>query len=117
MRFKVDENLPEELAELLRVAGHDALTVRAQNLHGKSDSTVFEVCSRESRALITLDCDFTDLRRYPPAERPGRVVLRFGRQDKWHILSHFAGVVRLFESQPLAGHLWIVEENQVRIRP
>jgi predicted nuclease of predicted toxin-antitoxin system len=116
MLFKVDENLPEELAEHLRGAGHDALTVRAQDLHGKPDSTVFEACSREGRVLITLDSDFTDLRRYPPAERPGRIVLRLGRQDKRHVLSHFAGVLRLFESQPLAGHLWIVEENQVRIR-
>jgi hypothetical protein len=27
MRFKVDENLPAEVAQLLRAAGHDALTV------------------------------------------------------------------------------------------
>jgi predicted nuclease of predicted toxin-antitoxin system len=117
MLFKVDENLPEELAALLRSAGHDALTVRNQGLQGKPDSTVFEVCCREGRAFITLDCDFTDLRRYPPAERPGRIVLRLARQDKRHILSHFAGVVPLFESHLLTGHLWIVEENQVRIRP
>jgi predicted nuclease of predicted toxin-antitoxin system len=108
-----DEHLPEEQGELVRGTGHDALTVRAQ---GKSDSTVFEVSCREGRAFITLDRDFTDMRRYAPAERPGHIVLRLARQDKCHILSHFAGVVRPFESQPLTGHLWIVEENQVRIR-
>lgn len=27
MRFKVDENLPAEIADLLRAAGHDADTV------------------------------------------------------------------------------------------
>jgi Domain of unknown function (DUF5615) len=32
MRFKIDENLPIEVAELLRAAGHDALTVLDQNL-------------------------------------------------------------------------------------
>jgi len=32
MQFKVDENLPIEVAELLNVAGHDALTVLDQKL-------------------------------------------------------------------------------------
>jgi hypothetical protein len=31
MRFKIDENLPIEVAELLRTAGHDALTVFDEN--------------------------------------------------------------------------------------
>jgi len=34
MRFKVDENLPEELAQLLRNAGWDATTVVEQQLGG-----------------------------------------------------------------------------------
>ena len=32
MRFKVDENLPVEVAEMLRQAGHDAATVLEQHL-------------------------------------------------------------------------------------
>jgi predicted nuclease of predicted toxin-antitoxin system len=32
MRFKIDENLPVEVAELLRHAGHDALTMWDQHL-------------------------------------------------------------------------------------
>lgn len=34
MRFKVDENLPIEVAEMLRQAGHDAATVLEQHLGG-----------------------------------------------------------------------------------
>ena len=34
MKFKVDENLPADLADLLRSAGHDAITVANQNLSG-----------------------------------------------------------------------------------
>jgi predicted nuclease of predicted toxin-antitoxin system len=114
--FKVDENLPEELAGLLRDAGHDALTVRAQELQGSPDSVVLEVASREGRALVTLDQGFGDVRRYPPADHPGCIVLRLARQDKPHILSHFGLVLPLLTREPLAGRLWIVEENQVRIR-
>jgi predicted nuclease of predicted toxin-antitoxin system len=35
MRFKIDENLPAELAELLRVVGYDAATVVQEGLGGK----------------------------------------------------------------------------------
>lgn len=34
MRFKVDQNLPVELAEALRAAGHDAHTVYEEGLAG-----------------------------------------------------------------------------------
>lgn len=34
VQFKLDENLPDEAADLLRAAGHDALTVLDQHLGG-----------------------------------------------------------------------------------
>ena len=34
MKFKIDENLPVEAAELLRDAGHDAHTVGEESLTG-----------------------------------------------------------------------------------
>ena len=34
MKFKIDENLPTEAADLLRSAGHDAVTVGEQRLGG-----------------------------------------------------------------------------------
>ena len=37
MRFKVDENLPIEIAELLRTAQHDVKTVPEQMLMGEKD--------------------------------------------------------------------------------
>ena len=66
MRFKVDENLPIEIAKLLRDAGHDALTVQEQRLGGGSDPDIAAVCKEENRALVTLDVDFGDIRSYPP---------------------------------------------------
>ena len=35
MKFKIDENLPREVAALLRDAGHDAMTVVDQGLGGQ----------------------------------------------------------------------------------
>ena len=39
MRFKTDENIPLEAVDLLRVGGHDALSVFDQSLAGRPDGT------------------------------------------------------------------------------
>ena len=61
MKFKIDENLPVEIVKLLEDNGHNAVTVLEQNLGGKPDSHIGEVCQKEKRALITLDTDFSDI--------------------------------------------------------
>lgn len=116
MRFKVDENLPVDVAQLLREAGHEATTVFDQHLGGSGDATIASVCQQEARALVTLDLDFADIRTYPPAHYTGVVVLRLRRQDKLHVLEVCARVVALLSHEPLAQQLWIVEENRIRIR-
>jgi len=115
MKFKTDENLPTEAADLLRSAGHDAVTVGEQRLGGAVDSMVGSVCQREGRVLVTLDLDFADIQTYPPSRYPGFVVLRLSRQDKAGVLRVIARTVPLLAGEEVAGRLWIVEENQVRI--
>jgi uncharacterized protein (DUF433 family) len=71
VKFKLDENLSRRAADLIRVAGHDVVTVPDQGLRGTADETLFEVCRREGRALITLDRDFGQVLRYPPTASAG----------------------------------------------
>jgi predicted nuclease of predicted toxin-antitoxin system len=54
MQFKIDENLPIELAELLINAGYDAQTANDQRLQGTKDSILMDVCKSENRILVTL---------------------------------------------------------------
>lgn len=116
MRFKLDENLPVELADLLREAGHDASTVLEQELSGKPDPDVAAVCKRENRALVTLDTDFADIRVYPPEDYAGLLVFRLQRQDKIHVLDVATRLVSVLEQETLRGKLWIVEESRIRVR-
>lgn len=115
LAFKVDENLPVELAELLRAQGHDAMTVRDQQLGGRVDPEIAQVCKNEGRALITLDLDFANVRAYPPHEHPGIIVLRVQRQDRTTVLSVASGMFPLLGREALSGMLWIVEPDRVRI--
>jgi hypothetical protein len=39
-------------------------------------------------ALVTLDTDFCDIRKYSPQDYHGLIVLRLKRQDKPHVLSY-----------------------------
>ncbi len=115
MKFKTDENLPHEAAELLSGAGHDAVTIGEQGLGGTIDSNIASACQQEGRILVTLDLDFADIRTYPPNRYPGFVVLRLARQDKKNVLKAVDHIVALLSAEPIAGSLWIVEENKVRI--
>jgi predicted nuclease of predicted toxin-antitoxin system len=116
MKFKVDENLPVEVAEVLRTVGHDAMTVREQGLDGESDPRIMSVWRDEKRALITLDLDFSDIRAYPSHELPGVIVIRVPRQDKRTVLHIIRKTIPLLEKEQLAGFLWIVSGDRVRIR-
>ena len=116
MRFKIDENLPAEVAQRLVATSHDAPTILDQNMSGRPDQDDATICRDEQRALITLDTDFGDIRAYPPDHYFGLVVLRPTRQDKATILSLLDRIVPLFQVEPLEKHLWIVDESSVRIR-
>jgi hypothetical protein len=77
MKFKLDENLPNELALVFRNAGHDAVTVVDQGLSGAKAPDLITPCRLEGRALITLDTDFSDIRAYQPSAHSGIVVFGF----------------------------------------
>jgi predicted nuclease of predicted toxin-antitoxin system len=116
MKFKIDENLPVEVAEVLRQAGYEAVTVHDQNLAGEIDRTIALVCQSEQRVLITLDTDFADIRSYPPREYAGLVVLRLRQQDKGSVLKVVTRLVKAFATEELERYLWIVDEKRIRVR-
>jgi predicted nuclease of predicted toxin-antitoxin system len=116
MKFKTDENMPVEAADDLRQAGHDAVTVAGQQLAGQPDIRVADACRAEGRAVVTLDLDFSDIRAYPPSDFAGIIVMRPSVQTITNIRRLVGQVIALLATEPLAGHLWIVDEGQIRIR-
>lgn len=114
--FKVDENLPIEVAEYLQQAGYDARTVWEEGIGGGSDALIADICRSEKRILLTIDTDFADIRAYPPQDYPGLVVLRLRKQDKPYVLRIVSRLLSLFRMEPIEGRLWIVEEERIRIR-
>jgi predicted nuclease of predicted toxin-antitoxin system len=116
VKFKIDENLPVELADILQEAGYDAMTVNHQKLSGEKDPIILNICQQEGRVLVTLDLDFADIRTYPPKQFLGIIVLRVIRQDKPYLISVFQKAIRLLSQEAVIHRLWIIEENRIRIR-
>ncbi len=66
MRFKLDENLPASLRELLQKYQHQAATVIDEGLGGSGDRELFAACQDEKLVIVTLDTDFANLKAFPP---------------------------------------------------
>jgi predicted nuclease of predicted toxin-antitoxin system len=116
MRFKVDENLPKEAAELFRQSGHDAQTVGEEHLVGHPDPGIADICRSERRTLVTSDLDFADIRMYPPEGHAGIIVLRSRLQSKPRVLALLVRVIPALIRESPDQALWIVDETGIRIR-
>ena len=116
MKFKIDENLPSEFCDLLKAEGFDSRTVLDQGLGGSSDDRLFKKCSQESRTLITLDMDFSNIGSYSPGEGYGIVVFRLSRHDKLSLISALKRIIPTLEKNQPQNSLWIVEHDRIRMR-
>ena len=112
---KLDENLGASALLRVRAAGHDAESVRTEDLNGAPDVTVFDRCVSEGRALITLDLDFADPIRFPPAGTAGTIILRARRPSAAEIDVLLDEAMERLRSDSVQGCIWIVEPGRVRI--
>jgi predicted nuclease of predicted toxin-antitoxin system len=116
VKFKLDENFGTRTLGVFRSHGHDAQTVAAEGLQGCADQRLYDICCVERRCLVTLDLDFGDVIRFPPAASNGVVVIRVPRNPSAALLEQ---LVQQFldhlSKMAVDGSLWIVELGRIRI--
>jgi len=116
MKFKLDENLPQELADDLVRLGHDTDTVVAEMLSGAEDAVVVRASRSAGGILLTLDKGIASLLRYPVEEHSGVVLFRPEALGRGEVLSFVRSRLSLILEMDLAGRLTVVGPKRIRIR-
>jgi hypothetical protein len=116
VRFKLDENLPVELLDDLRAAGHEADGLHDEGLIGAPDDAVLDLVRHEHRVILTLDKGSANVRAYPPKAHAGIVLFRPPAAGRGITLlfvrRHLAS---LFE-QELTGRLLVITDRGIRLK-
>ncbi|PWU01674.1 MAG: hypothetical protein C5B51_22285 [Terriglobia bacterium] len=116
MKFLLDENLSELHAKTLRSMGHDVVSVVELGLSGADDLDVRDAAIEQARILVTLDADFANILRYPPANTPGVVRLRLHPAVEEAIDTMLRYAIPRLAGINLSGKLAVVDERKIRIR-
>jgi predicted nuclease of predicted toxin-antitoxin system len=119
MRFLIDANMPRSAIGTLTARGHHVEFARDIGLAAAPDAQIAERVRQTGGALLSRDLDFADVRRYPPQQYGGILVLRlpdhFTAAEIVAVLERFLAEPQFVENLP--GRLAIVDESRVRFRP
>ena len=115
MKIKLDENLPDRLATLLKNLGHETHTLHEEKLSGHSDKEVWEAAQKESRFLITQDLDFSDSRKFAPGSHHGILLLRLRSPNRRALIER---IKQIFEKENVSD--WracfvVATERKIRV--
>ena len=115
MKIKLDENLGNRGAEILRAAGYSVTTVVEEGLTSASDGRLIEVCRSERKCLVTLDLDFGNPLRFDPSRYSGIVVLRLPLRFTADDLRDATRTLAVgLSDSVIDGKLWIVQRGRIR---
>jgi predicted nuclease of predicted toxin-antitoxin system len=115
VKLKLDENVDTRLVPLLEEGGHDVDTVRSEGLCGADDAAIYDVCQRTGRVLVSLDLDFSNPHRFPPAPTEGIIIVRPPRPVLPQVRATLAAALPQLKMRDLRGRLWIVEPGRIRV--
>lgn len=116
VRLKVDENLPDEIAELFVRRGHDAVTVADQGWCGIADRELWQRIQGEGRWLVTADKELADRRHRPPGTHAGIILFRSGEEGLDAYLLLAQSVIDDVNLEDAAGAVIVATDRGVRIR-
>lgn len=114
--LKLDENLSPVHIDLLRQAGYDADRVNEQGLSGATDERVWERVCADNRLFVTLDLDFSDMRRYQPGTHPGILLVRARSRSASAVTEVLKRVTAERSLEDLKGCLAVANRSFTRIR-
>jgi predicted nuclease of predicted toxin-antitoxin system len=116
VKLLLDENLSPYHAGYLREQGHDAISVTETGLSGAPDERVRAFAIESGRVLVTLDADFGNILRFPPAHTPGVIRLKIHPPTEEAIREQLQKTLRVLKDRSLVDCLAVSHGDVIRIR-
>ena len=113
---KLDEHLGKASLQLLREGNYDVDTVLGEQLAGSTDELLWSKVVADGRLLITLDLDFSDVRRFRPGTHPGILLIRAHSTSSPAVLRVLRRVLAERSLEDLRGCLAVADERSTRVR-
>jgi predicted nuclease of predicted toxin-antitoxin system len=116
VKLLLDENLSSTQAHWLREDGFDAVAITELGLSGAPDEKVREVAIEQGRVLVTMDADFANILRFPPAGTPGVLRLRIHPPTEAAIREQLRIALGILKGTDINGCLAVSHGRTIRIR-
>lgn len=87
-----------------------------KKISGIKDEKLWELVKFEKRIFITLDLDFSDIRKYKITDTSGIILLRPKMKDPKGIVQLINKLLRNYKLKNLLGKLVAVDKTKIRIR-
>jgi predicted nuclease of predicted toxin-antitoxin system len=104
LRFHLDENVDQALADALRRRGIDTTTPAAVGLSGASDQEHLAFALREGRVVVTHDADFLRLASQG-TNHAGIVFCHFGSRTVGEMLRRLLVLTEFYEPEKMAKQI------------
>jgi predicted nuclease of predicted toxin-antitoxin system len=117
MRFLVDNNVADSLAQGLRKAGHDVLHVWEVALGAADDATLLAFARDEQRTIVSADADFSYILAQTGLDSPSVVLFQreCGRRPAEQLRLLLANLDQLGDAIE-DGSIVVLANRLVRIR-
>ena len=116
MRFLADAGVSPDTVAFLTRLGHDAIHVRALEMHRAQDRELVDYARSEERVIVTFDLDFGDILALGVLDRPSVILLRLSDERPAEVNGRLATVVAEQAAALESGALILVEDVRYRVR-
>lgn len=119
MKFLIDQNISEIVAQELQELGHDAVSVASYGLSEADDLIIFERAAAEDRVVISSDTDFGTLLAKRQEGKPSIILFRLfstNQRPSEQVALIKANLANI-ETDLLEGSIVVIEPSHIRIRP
>ena len=114
MRFKIDENLPTEIAGLLHNEGHDVVHASEVGQVRADDYEILQKVIADNRILIIRDEHFGDWVMLPLSRHPGVIRLKINPTTSENAIKLLLPFLRLHSSEQFRDHLVILSSKRAK---